>query len=235
MTSSLRERSRNFAEEVSQLLDSTIGCPFPVVSLRVSDKEKYVIRPAGDDDRPVKIPLRVDGEHLADLELVMYQTLDRSGEYLKTSKTDFRVFSTIDRTPLIRLEYDSEARTVPTAHWQFHAERGAFSHLLTIASRTRDVRGPGDLSKLHLPVGGERFRPGLEDVIELLVRDCGIDAKSDWESAVMEGRKRWRLRQLLAAVRDQQDDVAELMRSLGWSVDRDTPSPRSRDEPFTHW
>lgn len=73
----------------------------------------------------------------------MYQVLDRAGDYLKTSKTDFRVFSKIDRTPLLRLEYDSEASVVPSSHWQFHAERGAFAHLLTIASLTRDVRGPG--------------------------------------------------------------------------------------------
>lgn len=57
------------------------------------------------------------------------RALDRSGEYLKTSRTDFRIFSTIHRTPLLRLEYDSDARVTPAAQWQFHAERGAFVHL----------------------------------------------------------------------------------------------------------
>jgi len=235
MTSSLAERSRQFAGEVGDLLERTIGCPFSIFSLRVRDGEKYVVRPGDDDGRPTRIPLRVAGEHLADLELVMYQVLDRAGHYLKTSKTDFRVFSTIDRTPLLRLEYDSDARTVPTAHWQFHAERGAFVHLLTIASRTRDVRGPGDLSKLHLPVGGERFRPGLEDLLELLIRDCGIDAAVGWEDAIKEGRKRWRLRQLRSAVRDQQEEAAMLLRDLGWDVTREDAPPSPHDDPYTHW
>jgi hypothetical protein len=235
MTSSLADRSRAFAGEVADLLERTIGCPFSIVSVRMRDGEKYVVRPGDNEGRPTRIPLYVGGEHLADLELVMYQMLDRAGEYLKTSRTDFRVFSTIDRTPLLRLEYDSEARVVPSAHWQFHAERGAFVHLLTIASRTRPVRGPGDLSKLHLPVGGERFRPGLEDLLELLIRDCGIDGAEGREEAVKQGRKRWRLRQLRSAVRDQQEEVAGLLRDLGWEVTREGTPPSTHDEPYTHW
>jgi hypothetical protein len=235
MTSDLAERSREFAGEVADLLEKTIGCPYAVVSVTAPDGEKYVIRPGDDAGRLVRIPLSVDGEHLADLEMVMYQMLDRAGTHLKTSRTDFRIFSTIDKTPLLRLEYDSTARVVPTAHWQFHAERGAFSHLLTIASRTRQVRGPGDLSKLHLPVGGERFRPGLEDLLELLIRDCGIDAADGWEDAIKEGRKRWRLRQLRSAVRDQQEETAMLLRDLGWEVTRQGASPSPHDEPYTHW
>lgn len=234
MTSDLAERSRQFAGEVAALLAKTVGCPYAIVSVAAVDGENYVVRP-DDSGRPVRIPLTVDGEHLADLEIVMYQMLDRTGTHLKTSRTDFRIFSTIDRTPLLRLEYDSTARAVPIAHWQFHAERGAFAHLLTIASRTRQVRGPGDLSKLHLPVGGERFRPGLEDLLELLIRDCGIDPADGWQDAIAEGRKRWRLRQLRSAVRDQQEETAALLRELGWQVSRDGTSPKPHDEPYTHW
>jgi len=235
MTSDLAKRSREFAGEIADLLTRTVGCPFAVVSVAASDGEKYVVRPADDAGGLVLIPLTVGGEHLADLEIVMYQMLDRTGTHLKTSKTDFRIFSTIDRTPLLRLEYDTAARVVPTAHWQFHAERGAFSHLLTIASRTRQVRGPGDLSKLHLPVGGERFRPGLEDLLELLIRDCGIDAADGWEDAITEGRKRWRLRQLRSAVRDQQEETAALPSDLGWKVTREGTPSIPHDEPYTRW
>jgi hypothetical protein len=235
MTSDLAERSREFAGEVADLLEQTVGCPCAIVSVRAPDGQKYVVRPGDNEGRAVRIPLAVEGEHLADLEIVMYQMLDRTGTHLKTSRTDFRIFSTIDKTPLLRLEYDSAARVVPTAHWQFHAERGAFAHLLTIASRTRQVRWPGDLSKLHLPVGGERFRPGLEDLLELLVRDCGIDAVEGWEDAIKEGRKRWRLRQLRSAVRDQQEEAAAVLRELGWDVTREGVPPSPYDEPYTHW
>lgn len=218
MAPNLEERSRIFAEEVGTLLEATVGCPHSIVSVRVHGSDKFVVRPEETNGRRSRIPLLVGGEHL------------------KTSKTDFRVFSTIDRTPLLRLEYDSSASVVPSAHWQFHAERGAFVHLLTIASRTREVRGPGDLSKLHLPVGGERFRPGLEDLLELLIRDCGIDAEDGWEAAIKEGRKRWRVRQLRSAVRDQPEEAAEVLRNLGWQVSASHGSASTpHDDPFTHW
>ncbi len=236
MAPNLEERSRIFAEEVGTLLEATVGCPHSIVSVRVHGSDKFVVRPEETNGRRSRIPLLVGGEHLADLEITLFQVLDRSGDHLKTSKTDFRVFSTIDRTPLLRLEYDSSASVVPSAHWQFHAERGAFVHLLTIASRTREVRGPGDLSKLHLPVGGERFRPGLEDLLELLIRDCGIDAEDGWEAAIKEGRKRWRVRQLRSAVRDQPEEAAEVLRNLGWQVSASHGSASTpHDDPFTHW
>lgn len=235
MTSNLAARSREFAGEVAELLSNTIGCTHPIVSEKAPAGEKYVVRPDQPSGKRACVPLFVDREHLADLEIAMFQVLDRSGRYLKTSKTNFRIFSTIDRTPLLRLEYDSEASVAPAAHWQFHAERGAFAHLLTIASRTRNVRGPGDLSKLHLPVGGERFRPGLEDVLEFLIRDCGIDCVEGWEDVIKAGRRRWRIRQLRSAVRDQQDEVVGLLRELGWTVTRGDAGPAMHDTPFTRW
>lgn len=235
MTSDLGERSRRFADEVADLLARTVGCPAPVLAVGLRDGQQYVVRPGDTRGRPVRVPLHVDGEHLADLEVAMYQVLDRVGCYVKTHRADFRVFSTLERTPLLRLEYDAAARTVPAAHWQFHAERGAFVHLLTIAGRTRHVRGPADLSKLHLPVGGERFRPGLEDVVELLIRDCGIDGAAGWESAVGEGRRRWRVRQLRSVVRDQQEEAAGLLGEMGWTVSRPGPAREPHDAPYTRW
>src|SRR5690625_2951527 len=96
---------------------------------------------------------------------MFFHELDRTGDYLKTSKSFFYVVSKSERKPLIRLEYDaSHQRAV--SHWQIHAERGAFTAVLTkahMAGRTNTP--PHDLSKLHLPTGDERFRPALEDFL----------------------------------------------------------------------
>jgi len=196
-----------------------------------------VVRPAGDEARDQQIPLFVAGQHLADLRFAMYQELDHAGEYLKTWRTDFNVRSKLTRGPLLRLEYRSDMRTDPISHWQFHAERGAFSHLLSVAhmSDPKKFPAPHDLSHLHLPVGGERFRPCLEDLLELLIRDCGVDAVEGWESAIKVGRRRWRVRQLGAAVRDQPEEAAAILKKLGWSVTPPAAPPVPRDEPFTHW
>lgn len=196
-------------------------------------REGYLVQPRGIGGAARRVPLTVAGEHLADLELRVVQRVDQTGQYLTTSRSELRVCSTLERTPLLRLEYDVSARAVPMAHWQVHAERGAFVHLLTLASRVREVRGPSDLSKLHLPVGGGRFRPGLENVLEFVIRDCGVDAADGWAVAIEESRKRWWLRQLRAAIRDQQEDAAGALRGLGWTVSRDGAERATHDQPYT--
>jgi hypothetical protein len=111
-------------------------------------------------------------------------------------------------------------RNAPRAHWQFHAERGSLTHLLTLAHeyRPKDAKNPHTLSKLHFPVGGERFRPCLEDVVQFLIEECGVDRRRRWRAAVDAGREEWRRLQFRTAVRDLQEDAAEVLRREGWKV-----------------
>jgi len=235
MTSDLANWSKAFAGEISDLLHDTFGTAVQVVSVKFDDR--YAVRPAGESPAERKIPLRVNGVHLADLSLALYQTLDHSGQYLKTTRTDFGIFSTLDRTPLLRMEYRSDMREDPICHWQFHAERGAFTHLLSIANTadSRRVQSPHDLSKVHLPVGGERFRPCLEDLLEMLIRDCGIDATPGWEATLRQGRERWRMRQFRTAVRDLQDEAAIVLRAYGWSATPPSEPYTPHLEPYRTW
>ena len=235
MTSELATRSEEFAAEVGDLLRDSLGADVQIVSVRFG--ERYAVRPAGDGARQQRIPLTVSGEHLADLSLALYQTLDHSGRHLKTTRSDFGVFSTLDRTPLVRLEYRSDMSEDPVCHWQFHAERGAFTHLLSIANSNdaRRVPTPHDLSKVHLPVGGERFRPGLEDLIEMLIRDCGVDSAEGWREALAAGRERWRHRQFRTSVRDLQDEAASVLRAHGWTVDPPDVAYAPHLQPYRVW
>lgn len=235
MTSDLAARSEEFAQEVGDLLRNSLGADVQIVSVRLGDR--YAIRPAGQSAPQRRIPLTVNGEHLADLSLALYQTLDHSGHHLKTTRSDFVVFSTLDRTPLVRLEYRSDMRDDPVCHWQFHAERGAFTHLLSIANSNdaRRVPAPHDLSKVHLPVGGERFRPGLEDLVEMLIRDCGVDSVTGWQRALAEGRERWRRRQFRTSVRDLQDEAASVLRTYGWSVEPPEAAYEPHLQPYRTW
>jgi hypothetical protein len=75
------------------------------------------------------------------------------------------------------------------------------------------------MESLHIPTGGSRFRPSLEDVIEFLIRDCKFDAEQDWEDAVRVGRERWRRKQLRSAVRDAPQDAAEALTKLGYKIE----------------
>jgi hypothetical protein len=40
------------------------------------------------------------------------------------------------------------------------------------------------MSDLHFPVGGSRFRPSLEDVLDMLVRELGVDHEPGWRDAL---------------------------------------------------
>lgn len=234
-TSDLAAKSRTFAAEVGELLASTLGTDKQMASVQLDDR--YAVRPAGDESHQQKIPLYVGQQHVADLALAIYLTLDRSGEHLKAARADFRVFSTLDRTPLLRMEYRSDMRVDPVCHWQVHAERGAFTHLLSMANAidSRRVRRPHDLSTVHLPVGGERFRPCLEDLIELLIRDCGVDHLPDWESAVQSGREKWRVRQFRSAVRDLQAEAADVLRLQGWTLEPPPDMAPAYEAPYRRW
>ena len=229
----LAARSAAFAADVQKLLDDVLPGARRIVSVEFG--HRYVVRPEGHSAARQVIPLLVDGIEYAHLTVRLFQELDRLGQHLKTSRSDIAVYSSLDRNPLLRLEYRADLHTEPVCHWQFHAERGAFATLLARAHRLGRVSKPHLLSSLHLPVGGERFRPGLEDVLEFLVRDCGVDAKPGWQVAVTESRQTWRRRQLRAAVRDLQEEAAEVLRHEGWMVaPPDDPLP-AHTAPYRHW
>jgi hypothetical protein len=216
----LHERASTFAQEVQDTLEGVLPGSFQIVS--ISHGGRFVVRPAGDDASKQHISLFVDGERLATLGLQIYLGLDSSGNYLKAWRSKIAVHSTLDRTPLVRQEFDAGvSESVPLAHWHVHADRGALSHLLGRAHAVRSgvVRKPHDMSSLHFPVGGERFRPCLEDVLEFLVREFGIDHAPGWEAAVREGRARWRRMQFRSTVRDLQHEAADVLRRHGWSVE----------------
>ncbi len=231
---SLEEASAQFAAEIQAILDAVLPGEREIISRSAPDLQRYVVGPRTREG----MTLLVGGEVLATLSLAMYLSLDRSGSYLKTVRSDVVVKSTLDRTPLLRFDYRADMTTAPSAHWQVHAERGAFSHLLARAHAQNPSRvgKPHDLSSLHIPVGGERFRPCLEDVLQFLVQECGVDSRDGWLQAVENGRRLWRQRQLRAVIRDAQEETADVLRGLGWSVSPTAAVDAEEYSPtFTKW
>lgn len=219
--SSLEQKSASFAAELQSTLDLVLPGERTIVATRASDSDhRFVVGPEGAQVSDRRLPLYVHGEHLANLAVSMYLDLDRTGQHLKTVKSDVIVHSKLDSKPLLRYEYLSTMTSSPIAHWHVHAERGALSHLLARAHEHHPglVKAPHDMSSLHIPVGGERYRPCIEDVLQFLVADCGVDAHQDWERAICDGRERWRLRQLASAIRDVPGEAGRILGELGWTV-----------------
>ena len=91
------------------------------------------------------------------------------------------------------------------------------------------------LSSLHLPIGGERFRPCLEDFLQFLVVDCGVDHHEGWFEPLTRGRERWRRKQLAAVVRDVPGEAALALRELGWTVTPPVTATAEKVQSLSKW
>lgn len=233
----LADQSHDFASELQTLLRACFNGN-PDIRAIPGAGERFTVQPFGENSPNASLPLLVNGEHLAELSFTYYLALDHKAKHLKAVRSDFMVKSVLDRTPLFRLEYLSNMRKKPIAHWQVHAERGSLTHLLTHAwqKNNRKHQRPHLLESLHLPVGGERFRPCMEDLIEFLIEECGVDGRRNWRKAVEAGRVDWRKRQLASAVRDDPTTSATELVALGYTVkDPKTGARGTRTEALKAW
>lgn len=216
-----------FVREVTGLLYATLpGLPDVSVELLRHD-DRFVMRPP--DGKP--LPLYVGGQHLANMKMSMACELDSVGRFMAVKESTFDLLAVLDRTPVIRIHYRRGARIEPAAHVHVHGHRGALTHLLSQAGHV----SPHDISSLHIPVGGNRFRPCLEDFIEFLIVECKFDAQRGWRRHVAEGRERWRRRQAAAVVRDVPEVAAKVLRDLGYNVEAPTPVPADTVKALRNW
>ena len=165
---------------------------------------------------------------------------DGSGAFLRVQTSQFKVFTETGTLPVLRYEYEQakESGPFPAAHIQFHGSHPDLEQSMAESGRstTRSSsggRGP-NVTDLHLPVGGTRFRPCLEDVLEVLIKEFGIDPLPDRATALLAlagGRQEWREKQLRAAMRDDPQTAADQLRLLGyivrWRRKRPEPEPRA--------
>ena len=81
-------------------------------------------------------------------------------------------------------------------------------------------RAAPDLHALHFPIGGQRFRPTLEDFLLFLNRErLYTDFKPNWKSTVLRSLQEWRARQAAASAQKYPDVAAGALTRLGYTVD----------------
>lgn len=185
-------------------------------------------------DPPKGVPLAVDGVVVLRLRASFDCGWDHTGRFLAVRRSSMSVAAEGTDEPLFRYDYDAGSDDkVPAAHLNVHGHRDelvfammAAGHRLRGRARTAAVRRGQvpRVSTLHFPLGGHRFRPSFEDVLEMLVREFGLDTRPGWRAAVCAGRARWRAVQLRAAVRDDPAGAAEALGDLGYTVR--VPGPR---------
>jgi hypothetical protein len=233
----LEAEAGRFGEELQQLLDAVL--PYQVgvdqalrqVTVTASDLAFAVEIGTAVAGEAQTIPLLSGGEKTAELFVMIRLVADSADRYPAVSKSKFDL--RVRRQPLIRLDFDRAMHTAPGSHWNIHAERGAVTALLT----RNNPDHSGELSKLHIPVGGARMRPCIEDLLQLLVTEFRFDAVPGAQDAIDAGRVRWRRRQLAAMVRDDPEEAVRVLRDeLGYGVTAPTTGLRtSRLDRLARW
>jgi hypothetical protein len=219
----------DFAKEIADLLEATlkygddIGDDERTLEVKPRDVAGRLMIRSGSKEKLGGIPLYAAGKRVAKLEIEFRCDFDTSENYLAVRKSKIQVSSLKREEPLFRIDYVHECDYGPSAHWNIHAERGSLSAWLAQANPEHSSK----LSKVHFPVGGSRYRPCLEDVLDLLIEEFHIDHLDTAPDAIAAGRERWRRKQVKVLVRDSPDDAVHALEKLGYTVQPpDTgPSP----------
>jgi hypothetical protein len=226
VTFDVHDAALSFAQDLADTLDSVLPVPSQArsgdreVQVKAGPHGRYSIRMG---ERYSRVILVNNALPVAAVRIDIRCTEDSVQRYLAVQKSSFEFQALGDRTPLLRLDYDRAAHTVPSAHWNVHGERGAVSHLL---ARTAGGHA-GGLSDLHLTVGGARHRPCLEDFLDLLIHEFHFDTRSGFQAVLNRRREEWRRRQTGALVRDAPDEAVRVLRDLGYGVTEPATGPAS--------
>lgn len=176
------------------------------------------------------IPLRVDGEIVLNLALSYWMTVRSPHDHtLAVENSSFRLSLHGHAMPLFTLDYTRKSQKyVPISHFNIHAKRDDMVWAMNQAGRKRrGKRRQKNLEKgtrtpqfgdLHFPTGGARFRPALEDVLEFVINEFGIDVRENADASIQERRREWRASQLRAAIGDDLDTAITELEAQGFEV-----------------
>lgn len=229
---SLDEQARQFAESLTATVTAVVGECQPFIVTTV-DGSSGAQRVRVSQAPSTGVVLRSGGDPFLTLEAEYWGEWDHQQTFLRIDRSKITVFYR-SKEPLFRYEYEASlaAPNLPGAHLHVHEAPDVFGLITSVLHLSgestprskRRARNPSRVHQqdLHFPLGGPRFRPILEDVLHVLIEECGVDKEDGWEARLTLAREEWRLRQVAAAVRDAPDIAAGTLTRLGFTV---TPPP----------
>lgn len=220
--SRLDELATKFANDLTSLTRGVLGEDTPRFAA-LNMGARVQVSPVSADERELRIPVSINDEPVLSLRARYFCCWDGSSTFLATDQADIHLHYVDIPDPLIRFEYVRRSKEPPGAHIQVHAHRDEMAYLLRLADAGRPRQGfkrrkLPRLSEIHLPVGGHRMRPALEDVLLFLQREFAITTAPGWRAVIDERLRSWREIQLMSAVRDAPEAAAEVLRTLGYTV-----------------
>lgn len=160
----------------------------------------YLLEKTGEEEvaRSHRITLtKISKSNMLSGEFGYTFSLDRESRYLSVQESFFKFFLGDDSEPLFRYDFVKKTPNIPRAHVQFHLDRNHPDR-----DRIADLVRGEMLSKVHFPLGGEFFRPCLEDVLLTCNHDLGISLNKDDKNLLLERVKEFRMIQAKAIYRE---------------------------------
>lgn len=217
---SLEGQAREFSHTLGRILNTTVttGISLNVV-LRPQDRQQvvgwlgYQVTKEDLAGRPIPLTF-TDAAPAAYLWLGQTLMVEEQTNHLVTRSA--RVALCLDsegEEQLFRYDYNREPQNdYPSAHLQLYG----LSERWPEFCQRRGFRLPTD--RIHFPVGGKRFRPSLEDIVEFLIVEGFVSAQPGWKEGLAESRPHWEAVQVMASVRAQPHKAVEQLRQLGYTV-----------------
>jgi hypothetical protein len=218
----LEDQARDFANRLSDLLNRTICDGIRLRTfLRTDGRQGWVgyqtSKAAPFPGEAIPVTVSASPPKLF-LHIIQTLELDKEGGlFLVVRSSSYGVcLDPSLETTVVHFDYDrAPGNAYPLAHVQVAGESSALGELCE--------RTGSDLSlgQLHLPVGGKRYRPSVEDVVEMLVVEGLAQPRDDkWLHVLEEHRERWHALQLKSVVRRDPEVAAEELDRLGYGVSR---------------
>lgn len=234
MTQSLKQQAWDFAIEIMQTLAGVLPRGDLGIELTTDETNTNFVLTCND---PKGVELQIDNQTVMRLEIDYKLSGDRTGQWLKVITSTIAVVPENKGVPFFRYDFIDDARNIPVAHFNVHAERDDFIQALVskgksaaAKNRRREFLNQGKIPRLanfHFPVGGRRFRPSLEEILRVIIEEFGIDRRPTWNEVLDAGHARHLAVQLKAAVRDNPEVAIKALENLGYAITKQRSDSQS--------
>lgn len=232
-----QEQATDFAQRLENMLTEVLGpsegqYTADPQGTRIKRSISYLIK----TQDPLGIPLKVGEDTILRLSYRYQCSCRDSNAYLQVDKSSITLRAESDPAPIVHYDYVRDARgTIPAAHINIHASNdSATKAMLACGSKSQgktrrkqflDKGTFPTFSSLHFPVGGDRFRPGLEDVLQMAIYEFGIKTQPGWQQAIEQSQAEYRTRQIIALVQEFPDIAYQTLAEDGY-LNSGTPPQR---------
>ncbi|WP_143049617.1 hypothetical protein [Asanoa ishikariensis] len=207
-------QARTFASSFADVLNTTV-CDNVKVGAVVERASAYVGTNLDRADLSTSaVRLRTTARTKVWLDISCSLYTNEEG-YLTVASSYCGIYLGDEQELLLHYDYERDKTAYTEAHIQVAGDHPMLEQLLREVGRPRDK-----MKKLHLPVGGRRLRPSLEDLLESLIAERILSPKVGWQKILGDSRLTYRKNQIAAVVRSNQATAIATLKRLGYEVVR---------------